>query len=157
MRWCDCVGWQVQYCFTGEGGPQTRNPSSLLGLDADLYYRCLLASHQLWCRFTFGAGFVHQVNHILSICRKDQGQAIHLCAIHIEVSNIWSIPLVSLRLQAKPLPCYARTHASTRAGTHTWVQGQRGAELGACSGAATHHCQPGTPGLRLPAGRLLLP
>mmetsp|Transcript_3687 Transcript_3687/g.10675 ORF Transcript_3687/g.10675 Transcript_3687/m.10675 type:complete len:900 (+) Transcript_3687:3737-6436(+) len=30
---------QVQYCFTGEGGPQTRNPSSLLGLDADLYYR----------------------------------------------------------------------------------------------------------------------
>lgn len=31
---------QVQYCFTAEGQPDSRNPSSLLGLDGDIYYRC---------------------------------------------------------------------------------------------------------------------
>lgn len=38
-HWCLRVCPQVQYCYTGEGGPYTRSPSSLLGLDGDLYYR----------------------------------------------------------------------------------------------------------------------
>lgn len=33
------VMMQVQYCFTAEGQPDSRTPSSLLGLDGDLYYR----------------------------------------------------------------------------------------------------------------------
>lgn len=38
---------QVQYCFTAEGQPDSRNPSSLLGLDGDLYYRCVLWKYLL--------------------------------------------------------------------------------------------------------------
>jgi hypothetical protein len=39
---------QVQYCFTAEGQPDSRNPSSLSGLDADIYYRCVCQSACCW-------------------------------------------------------------------------------------------------------------
>lgn len=44
-----CPVKQVQYCFTAEGQPDSRNPSSLLGLDGDLYYRCAVSSLAVWC------------------------------------------------------------------------------------------------------------
>ena len=45
---CMCM-LQVQYCFTAEGQSDSRKPSSLLGLDGDIYYRCSSDTSCCWC------------------------------------------------------------------------------------------------------------